>query len=106
MHIYLDIEFALTREGDIKILQARPVTTFFNWTDWATHKINVADHKAAVLKAIKIEEASDFHSYLSVPFPPFHQFILAALSQTEILLDEKYTELFGDRSEISLGITQ
>ena len=34
MNSALDIEFALTREGDIKILQARPVTTFFNWTDW------------------------------------------------------------------------
>ena len=30
----LDIEFALTGAGDVKILQARPVTTFFSWTDW------------------------------------------------------------------------
>ena len=29
----LVIEFALTGAGDLKILQARPVTTFFSWTD-------------------------------------------------------------------------
>ena len=34
MNCALDIEFALTDSGDIKILQARPVTTFFSWTDW------------------------------------------------------------------------
>ena len=34
MNCALDIEFAVTEEGDIQILQARPITTFFTWTDW------------------------------------------------------------------------
>ena len=30
----MDIEFCFTESGELRILQARPVTTFFRWTDW------------------------------------------------------------------------
>jgi len=39
----LDIEFAVTEKGDIKMLQARPITTFFSLTDWElTHEFDTA----------------------------------------------------------------
>ena len=34
MDCALDIEFGVTAEGDVMILQARPITTCFTWTDW------------------------------------------------------------------------
>ena len=34
MNLALDIEFCLTEGGDVRLLQARPVTTLFSWTDW------------------------------------------------------------------------
>ena len=34
MNCALDIEFAVTRGDEIKILQARPITTCFTWSDW------------------------------------------------------------------------
>ena len=35
MNCALDIEFSLSRvEGEVRVLQARPITTCFTWTDW------------------------------------------------------------------------
>ena len=34
MDCALDIEFSLTKEQEVKVLQARPITTCFTWTDW------------------------------------------------------------------------
>ena len=49
MNCALDIEFAVTEEGEVKILQARPITTIFNWTDWELgHELDTAlssDHE-------------------------------------------------------------
>ena len=34
MNLALDIEFCVTAGGEVRLLQARPVTTLFSWTDW------------------------------------------------------------------------
>ena len=34
MDCALDIEFSLTGEQEVRLLQARPITTCFTWTDW------------------------------------------------------------------------
>ena len=34
MNCAVDIEFGVTEEGEVKILQTRAITTCFTWTDW------------------------------------------------------------------------
>ena len=34
MDCALDIEFSISREQEVRVLQARPITTCFTWTDW------------------------------------------------------------------------
>ena len=34
MNLALDIEFCVTEGGELRVLQARPITTLFTWTDW------------------------------------------------------------------------
>ena len=34
LNLALDIEFCLTEGGEVRLLQARPITTLFSWTDW------------------------------------------------------------------------
>ena len=49
MNLALDIEFCFTELGEVRILQARPVTTAFRWTDWElAHELDTAfasDHE-------------------------------------------------------------
>ena len=49
MNLALDIEFCFTERGEVRILQARPVTTAFRWTDWElAHELDTAfasDHE-------------------------------------------------------------
>ena len=49
MNLALDIEFCVTEGGEVRILQARPITTLFSWTDWELeHEFDTAsasDHE-------------------------------------------------------------
>ena len=74
-----------------------------NWSEFSAEKQNVDDLKSVILSRVQTVNAS-VDASLDNPRPPFHRFVQSALEQTENLLDEKYAELFGDRSEISMDV--
>ena len=74
-----------------------------NWSEFSAEKQNVDDLKSVILSRVQTVNAS-VDASLDNPRPPFHRFVQTALEQTENLLDEKYAELFGDRSEISMDV--
>ena len=77
--------------------------TVENWTEWSTHRLDIEELKKTFLKGMDVSNVSSITD-LTNPTPPFHQFILSTLKETERILDDKYSELFGDRSELSMNV--
>ena len=77
--------------------------TVENWTEWSTHLLDTNMMKKTILQGIDVPNPSS-HADLDNPTPPFHQFILSTLAETERLLDDKYAELYSERSELSMNV--